>query len=88
MGVVPTDPAPSAANRGGQPQTFWQRIAQSLDRLAVDRSQRTVSPAALRRSKYEFERCRRMLHGFVAPAPASIDRAPSLRAIKTMQTRT
>ena len=63
MGVFPTDPESSAANGVGQPQTFWQRIAQSLDQLVVNRSRHAVPAIALRRSKYEFARCRRLLHG-------------------------
>jgi hypothetical protein len=62
MGVVPTNPARSAANDGSEPQTFWQRIVQSLDQLVINRSRQAVPAIALRRSKYEFARCRHLLY--------------------------
>lgn len=61
MGVVPTDPASAAASRAGQPRTFWQRFADALDRLVVKRSHRAVPAMALRRSKYDHDRCRRLM---------------------------
>jgi hypothetical protein len=86
MGVIPTDPARGAANRRGGPQTFWQRIARLLDRLVVDRSYRMVPAAALSRSRYELNRCRRTLHD-ASPALVAVDGAPSRRAVRAVQTR-
>ena len=61
MGVIPNDGA-SAADQAGQPQTLWQKFAQALDRLVVNRSHRAVPAMALRRSKHDHDRCRRMMH--------------------------
>ena len=63
MSADPTDSKDSLAKPARGPWTFWQRIAQSLDRFVVSRSQRAVPAVALRRSKYVHDRCRRMLHG-------------------------
>jgi hypothetical protein len=61
MGVVPMDPASVTANRAGQPQTFWQKFVEALDWLVVDRSHRAAPAMALRRSKYDHDRCRRLM---------------------------
>lgn len=88
MGVIATDPASSAANRAGEPQTFWQRISQALDRFVVCRSQRVVPAVALRRSKYDLDRCRRlMLQGSISPVTTTINRVSSLRAGQAAQPR-
>lgn len=63
MGVIPTNPTRSGENGGSELRSIWQRIAQSLDQLVVNRSRQAVPAIALRRSKYEFSRCRRLLHG-------------------------
>jgi len=65
MSATPDNPVRNAANGEGHPQTFWQRLAQSLDRLVVNRSRQAVPAVALRRSKYELRRCRRMLNDSV-----------------------
>jgi hypothetical protein len=83
--IIPIDPGGAGANEKAEPLTFWQRIAQFLDRLVVDRSYRAVPTTALGRSRYELNRCRRMLHGAVTPAIAS---ASSHRAVKMVQTQT
>ena len=62
MNVVPADPANTAANRAEEPPTIWKKLAQALDRLVVSRSHRAVPAMALRRSKYDHDRCRRMMH--------------------------
>jgi hypothetical protein len=73
MGVIPIDTARRAANK--KPLTFWQRIAQLVDRHIVDRSSREVPSIALRRSKYDLNRCRRMLHESAPSAVARFDGA-------------
>ncbi len=47
-----------AANRSG----LWRRLAQALDRHFADRSKRAVPAVTLRRSRYDIERCRRLMH--------------------------
>jgi hypothetical protein len=88
MGVVPIDPARTAAKTKAEPLTFWQRIAQLLDRCMVNRSYRGIPTTALRRSKYDLNRCRRMLHGAGSPAVIAIDDARSRRGVRAVQTRT
>lgn len=58
MGAIP---ASSANGSSARLPTTLQRLARALDRLVVKRSQRAVSPIALRRSKYDFNRCRRLM---------------------------
>lgn len=86
MGVIAIDPASGAANRAAEPQTFWQRIVHALDRFVVCRSQRVVPAIILRRSKYDLDRCRRlMLQGSISPVTATINSVPSLRTGQTAQ---
>jgi hypothetical protein len=73
MGVIPIDAARRAANK--KPLTFWQRIAQLVDRHIVDRSRREVPAIALRRSNYDLNRCRRMLHDSALSPVARFDGA-------------
>jgi hypothetical protein len=74
MGVIANNPARSAANGAAEPQTFWQRISRALDRFVVCRSQRAVPAVALRRSKHDLDRCRRLLLlGSNSPGTTTID---------------
>jgi hypothetical protein len=52
MSVVPVD----------GPYGFWRRLADVLDARFAGRSQRVVPEAALRRSRREVARCRRLMH--------------------------
>lgn len=61
MDIIPADKEQNAAIGGGEPQTLWQKIAQALDRFASQRSHRIVPAMALRRSKYDHDRCRRLM---------------------------
>jgi hypothetical protein len=80
MGAIRADKQLGAANGSGQPQTFWRRIAQTLDRLVVQRSRRAIPAMLLRRSKYDHDRCRRlMFEGSAAPAVVRANRARALR---------
>jgi hypothetical protein len=90
MGVIAADKELSAANEGAEPQTIWQRIArgigQALDRFVVDRSRRAVPAVVLRRSKYDHDRCRRLMLGdSVTPAAVGLNRAQAHRAGRTPQ---
>ncbi len=77
MSVIPSNTAPGAANGAAKPHGFfWQRLAQALDELAVCRTRRAVPEMALRRSKHDINRYRRlMLKSAVAPVGARIGRA-------------
>ncbi|MGO9701201.1 MAG: hypothetical protein ACLPX7_18265 [Xanthobacteraceae bacterium] len=48
----------------GKPEAagFWQRLILVLDEYFADKSKWTVPAATLRRSKQDFERCRRLMH--------------------------
>jgi hypothetical protein len=61
MSVIPTHVGRAKASVGWDLQTFWRKIAHALDRLVVYRSHRFVPAAALRRSKYDHDRCRRLM---------------------------
>jgi len=58
MSVIPAD----------EPSGFWRKLAQALDARFADRSLRAVPAAALRRSKREVARCRRLMHKTSASA--------------------
>lgn len=88
MGIVATDTARNVANRAAEPPMFWRRMSRALDRLVVRRSRDATSAMALRRSKYDFDRCRRlMLQGSNSSVSATINRVRSLRAVTTAQHR-
>jgi hypothetical protein len=73
MGINPAASARRAANGEGEPHTFWQRIAQSIDTLVANRTKRTVPQIVLRRSQYDLDRCRRLiLRAATAPAPVTL----------------
>jgi hypothetical protein len=71
MSVLPAIERPSAVNGAAKPEGFWQRIAQALDAYFVDRSRRAVPAAALRRSKHDIDRCRRLMPKSSAIAAAA-----------------
>jgi hypothetical protein len=56
MSVIPVD----------EPTGFWQRFAQALDAYFADRTKQAMPAIALRRSKHEIARCRRLIHKQVA----------------------
>ena len=60
MGVIPSDTAPNGAI-DPQARPFWQRIAQAIDHFMAQRSQRAVPAPALRRSRDDIKRCRRLI---------------------------
>lgn len=61
MTVICSHPVNGTASRAGAPQTLWQKIAQSVDRLVAQRSQNAVPAVVLRRSRYDIRRCRRLM---------------------------
>ncbi len=76
MSVILINTAPGAANGAAKPHGFWQRLARALDELAVCRTRRAVPEMALRRSKHDINRYRRlMLKSAMAPVGARIGRA-------------
>jgi hypothetical protein len=60
MSVFAVHDLPSAFERAAKPG-FWQVLARALDASFVNRSKRVVSIDALRRSRRDVERCRRLL---------------------------
>jgi len=61
MSTIPVDEPSIIAGRTIAPGTLWQRFAAALDKFFLDRSQRTVPEAALRRSRLEVRRCRQLM---------------------------
>lgn len=78
MSVIAVETGAGAPNGAAKPPGFWQRLAQALDWLVIYRIRREVSASALRRSRHEVERCRRLL---LRPsvAPAAIKRGAQAR---------
>ena len=60
MGVIPSGAVRNAAS-GAEPQPFWQRIAQALDRFMAQRSEWAVPAPVLRRSRDDIKRCHRLI---------------------------
>lgn len=60
MGVIPSSTV-RTATIGMEPRSFWQRIAQALDRFMAQRSQRAVPAQVLRRSRDDIKRCHRLI---------------------------
>ena len=88
MSVIPVDEPPDVAERALKLPSFWQRLAQALDALFVDRTRRAVPEHTLRRSRHEIQRCRRlMLKGAPAPVAATKTRASPHRAAFAMDTQ-
>jgi hypothetical protein len=62
MSVIQADVQSTAGNEAGEFPTLLQKIARALDRLAINRSRRTIPAMALRRARYQHDRCRRLMH--------------------------
>jgi hypothetical protein len=60
MGIIPSGTAHGAATRL-EAQSFWQGIAQSLDRFFAKRSRQAVAASLARRSKYDIKRFRQLM---------------------------
>jgi hypothetical protein len=85
MDDIRSGTAHSAASRV-EAQFFWQRIAQSLDRVFAQRSQRAVSARVARRSRHDIKRCRQLMsQGSNVAATAKSPRIEARRTEQTMQ---
>ena len=60
MSVLAADELPRAFEGVVKPG-FWQRLARALDASFANRSKRAMPVDALRRSRRDIERCRRLL---------------------------
>jgi hypothetical protein len=60
MSVLAADGLPPALEGVVKPG-FWQRLARALDASFANRSKRVMPVEALRRSRRDIERCRRLL---------------------------
>jgi hypothetical protein len=60
MSVLAADELPRAFE-GVVKSGFWQRLARALDASFANRSKRAMPADALRRSRRDIERCRRLL---------------------------
>jgi hypothetical protein len=60
MSVLAADELPRAFECVVKPR-FWQRLARALDTGFANRSKRAMAVDALRRSRRDIERCRRLL---------------------------
>jgi hypothetical protein len=87
MGVFLNGLEHAVASQGGESSTFWGNIVQALDRLMVNRSLRAVPALAIRRSAYDFDRCRRLMRqGSIASATPSLDCIPPRGTRQTLHT--
>jgi len=69
MSVIPVDEPDGAGNGAAKLGGFWRRLAQALDEYFVNRMKRAVPEIALRRSKQDINRFRRLMHkNSMAPA--------------------
>jgi hypothetical protein len=62
MSVIPVDGTSSVSSSGQKSMGFWRRLALALDEYLVNRARGAVPQATLRRSRQDFERCRRLMH--------------------------
>ena len=61
MSVIPTDVGRTKGDAVWQFRPSWQKIAEALDRLVVDRSCRAIPATALRRAEHDRDRRRRLM---------------------------
>jgi hypothetical protein len=88
VSVIASDRARNAVERAAKPRRFWQRFAQALDRLVVNRTKRSVPDVVLRRSKLDVDRCRRlMLQSQGARGQSGSDRFASQSGAQAIKTR-
>ncbi len=62
MSVISIDGTSRASSSGQKSIGFWHRLALALDEHLVNRARWAVPQATLRRSRQDFERCRRLMH--------------------------
>lgn len=84
MSDIPVEEPPGTIDSEAKPRGFWQRLARALDEHFVARTKRVVPEVTLRRSRYDVNRCRRLMHkSSPAPAEASISRVSQRRVAQT-----
>jgi hypothetical protein len=84
MSVIRVDAPPDTAGGKPLPGSFSQRLALTLDEYFAKRTKRTVPEATLRRSRQEFERCRRLMHKTsMVPVTAAVHRASRHSVLET-----
>jgi hypothetical protein len=66
MSVVPADEPSRAGNAATKPKSFWQRLSRAVDAYLAERTKKAIPAIALRRSRHEIMRCRRLMHRSVA----------------------
>jgi hypothetical protein len=66
MSVIPVDEMPRSVYGAAKRGRFWQRFAQALDAYFTNQTKRAVPEIALRRSKHDLARCRRLMHKRIA----------------------
>ena len=74
MHATSVNEPPSRASKAAKPAGFWRSLAEMLDAYLADRTKRAVPEVALRRSRIEVARCRRLMHQHAA-VEAGIRRA-------------
>jgi hypothetical protein len=62
MSIISVDLRSGTVRSAQRPRDFWQRLALAVDRYLASRARLAVPQAALRRSRQDFERCRRLMH--------------------------
>jgi len=80
MSVLPAAEKPGAVAGATKPKGFWQRFAEALDAYLADRSRRVVPAVALRRSKHDIDRCRRLMHRTAAVVAVRVSQSDRRRA--------
>jgi hypothetical protein len=62
MSVISVDGTSSASSSGQKPIGFWRRLALDWTNTSSIEPEGAVPQATLRRSRQDFERCRRLMH--------------------------
>lgn len=62
MSIIAVERTCGASSSRQRSIGFWQKLALALDEYVVNRARWTVPQATLRRSRQDFERCRRLMH--------------------------
>jgi len=88
MSVIPVDAPFDTGGGKPMPGGFWQRLALALDEYFAQRTKQMLPEATLRRSRRDFERCRRLMHKTaMAPVSADVHRVARLGVLQTRPQR-
>ena len=68
MSVIPADESGGAGNAAPKPKSFRQRLSRAVDAYLADRTKKAISAIALRRSRHEIMRCRRLMRSRIVVA--------------------